>query len=116
MAQNTNAALQARIKTLETDLSFARQEVELWKAAAAKIQTESSATITRLTAERDGIEAETVERCAAIADRHAKSCEKTGTLHPEESDSRSRMYARSREATYIAEDIRSLDKKEKENG
>ena len=50
----------------------------------------------------------TVEACAKVADDAAKEAERIGKLHPEDSESRSRMFARSREAASIAASIRAL--------
>jgi hypothetical protein len=48
------------------------------------------------------------ERCARKADDAAKEAERIGLLLPEDSDSRSRMFARSREASAIANSIRGV--------
>ena len=49
-----------------------------------------------------------VEAAALVADNAASEAERTGQMHPENSDSRGRMFARAREATAIAERIRKL--------
>jgi hypothetical protein len=51
---------------------------------------------------------EVIEMCAKVADDAADEAERIGKLHPEHSDSRGRMFARSREASAIAAAIRSL--------
>jgi hypothetical protein len=62
------------------------------------------------------IGAEMVEQergaCAKVADSSSKEANRIGLLHPENSDSRGRMFARAMEATYIGRDIRSRSKQE----
>jgi len=47
------------------------------------------------------------EECAKVADNASKEAEKIGRQHPEDRESRDRMFARAREAGYIAAEIRA---------
>lgn len=49
-----------------------------------------------------------LEAAALVADNAAKEAERVGLLHGESTDNRSRLFARAREATAIAERIRKL--------